>query len=179
MLLPLLEKRRSIRKFQPEPLRKDEIDILAEALLRSPSSRGRNPCEFIVVTDGVMLDKLALAKEHGSAFLKGAPLAVVVCADPERCDVWVEDCAIASIIVQLTAQSMGLGSCWAQIRLRPHGDGRSAEEYLREILGLPRRYVVASIIGIGHPDESPLGHPKESLPYDKIHINAYSSTSEK
>jgi nitroreductase len=178
MLLSLLEKRRSIRKFQPESLKPDEVDALTEALLRSPSSRGRNPWEFIVVTDREMLDKLARAKEHGSAFLKGAPLAVVVCADPERCDVWVEDCAIASIVVQLTAESMGLGSCWVQIRLRPHGGGRSAEEYLREVLGLPARYMVASIIGIGHPDERPPGHPKESLPYDKIHFNGYRRIAE-
>jgi nitroreductase len=178
MFLSLLENRRSTRKFRPKPLSRDEIEILVEALLRSPSSRGRNPWEFILVTDGEMLDKLARAKEHGSAFLKAAPLAVVVCADPERCDVWVEDCAIASIIVQLTAESMGLGSCWTQIRLRPHGDGTSAEEYLREVLGLPERYAVASIIGIGHPEERLPGHPKESLQFDKIHFDRYRRTAE-
>jgi nitroreductase len=173
MLLRLLEKRRSIRKFHSKPLKGDEVDALTEALLRSPSSRGRNPWEFLVVTDRELLGKLALAKEHGSAFLAGAPLAVVVCADPQRSDVWVEDCAIASILVQLTAESMGLGSCWAQIRLRPHGDGRSAEDYLRELLGLPDRFVVASIIGIGHPAEARAPHSKESLEYEKIHRNGY------
>lgn len=176
MLLPLLEKRRSIRKFKPFPLKRDEVDLLVEALLRSPSSRGRNPWEFVVVTDPEILERLSRAKEHGSAFLKGATLAVVVCADPERSDVWVEDCAIASIIVQLTAESMGLGSCWTQIRLRSHGDGRSAEKFVRELLGLPERYAVASIIGIGYPDERPPAHPKESLPYDKIHFNTYGRT---
>jgi len=173
MLLSLLEKRRSIRKFQSEPLNKDEVAALAEALLRSPSSRGRNPWEFVIVTDRELLGKLALAKEHGSAFLTGAPLAVVVCADPQRSDVWVEDCAIASTLVQLTAASMGLGSCWVQIRLRSHGDGRSAADYLRELLGLPDHYEVASIIAIGRPDETKSPHPKESLAYEKIHRNGY------
>lgn len=178
MLLSLLEKRRSIRKFQSKLLKAEEVDLLVEALLRSPSSRGRNPWEFVVVTDPKILEKLSRAKEHGSAFLKGAPLAVVVCADPERSDVWVEDSAIASIIVQLTAESMGLGSCWAQIRLRSHGDGRSAEEYLRQVLNLPDHYVVASIIGIGHPEERPPGHPRESLLSEKIHFNGYHRTRE-
>jgi len=178
MLLSLLENRRSIRNFKSESLKKDEVDILMEALLRSPTSRGRKPWEFIFVSEPEVLNKLAMAKEHGSAFLKGAPLAVVVCADTERSDVWVEDCAIASIIVQLTAESMGLGSCWVQIRLRSHGEGLSSEEYLREVLGFPTHYAVASIIGIGHPEQRPPGHPKKSLQFDKIHFNGFRRTAE-
>lgn len=176
MFLSLLENRRSIRSFQAKPLTKDEVETLVEALLRSPSSRGLKPWEFVVVTDPELLAQLGRAKEHGSAFLAGAPLAVVVAADPQRCDVWIEDCAIASIVVQLAAESLGLGSCWSQIRRRPHGDGRSAEDYLKELLGLPERYVVESVIGIGHPDEDKPPHPKETLPLEKVHFNGYGRT---
>jgi nitroreductase len=98
---------------------------------------------------------------------------VVVAADPKKCDVWIEDCSIASIILQLTAESIGLGSCWAQIRLRGHGDGTSAEAYLKERLGIPDRFVVESVIGIGHPDEEKPSHPRESLDFGKIHHNVY------
>jgi len=173
MLLEMLEKRRSIRKFKPQPLKEDEVSLLIEAMLRSPSSRGRNPWEFVVVDDPEVLADLGRAKEHGSLFLAGAPLAIVVAADPEQCDVWVEDCSIASIIVQLAAASIGLGSCWAQIRLRDHGDGTSAEAYLKERLGLPAHYVVESVIGIGLPDEEKPPHPRESLDFGKIHHNGY------
>lgn len=173
MFLSLLENRRSIRAFQAKPLTEDEVGTLIEALLRSPSSRGRNPWEFVVVTNPELLGGLARAKEHGSGFLSGAPLAVVICADPERCDVWVEDCAIAAIIAQLAAESLGLGSCWAQIRLRPHGDGRSAEDYIKELLGLPEHLVVEAVIGIGHPAEVKVPHPKDALPYEKVHYDGY------
>jgi len=172
-MLDLLQKRRSIRRFAPQPVDPAQLEALVEALLRAPSSRGRNPWEFVVVTDPALLKALSQAKQHGAEFLAGAPLAVVIAADPDRCDVWVEDCAIAAIILQLTAVSLGLGSCWVQIRLRPHGDGRSAEAYVREVVGLPEHLVVDAIIGIGHPGEVKPGHSRSGLPFAKVHRDRF------
>jgi len=173
MFLSLLQKRRSIRQFKPQKVEPEKVDQLIEAALRSPSSRGRNPWQFVVVDDFETLGRLAEAKEHGSEFLAGAPLAIAVCADPERCDVWVEDCAIAAINIQLAAESLGLGSCWVQIRLRPHGDGRSAEAYVREVLGLPESLVVDCIVGVGYPARRLPGHSREGLPFGKVHLNRF------
>ncbi|BCR04562.1 nitroreductase [Desulfuromonas versatilis] len=172
-MLPMLLKRRSTRRFTNQQVDRQQIDQLIEAALRSPSSRGRNPWEFVVVSEPETLAQLARAKQHGSDFLKGAPLAIVVVADPERSDVWVEDCAIASILIQLTAQSIGLASCWVQIRERQHNEELDSEQYLRNLLGLPERYRVLSVIGIGHPDEFKQGHPKSSLEMEKIHYGRY------
>jgi len=172
-LLPLLRLRRSIRRFQPQPVEPGKISCLVEAVLRSPSSRGRNPWEFIVVTDPELLRQLSLAKSHGSSFLAGAPLAVVVAADPAKCDVWIEDCSIAAIILQLTAQSLGLGSCWTQIRMRPHGDGRTAEDFLKGLLQIPESLAVEAVIGIGYPAEKKPGHPREDLLSGQIHHNRF------
>ena len=172
-MIELLRKRRSIRKFTQEPVAPETVELLIEALLRAPSSRGINPWEFLVVDDRELLEKLARAKEHGSEFLKHAPLAIVVCADSSKSDVWIEDCAIASIILQLAALSVGLGSCWAQIRNRNHDGSSSAEEYIRELLGLPERLKVESIIGIGHPGETKRPTPAEDLQYAKGKRNRY------
>ena len=120
MFIDLLRARRSIRRFQDRPVEQEKIDILIEAMLRSPSSRGLSPWEFVVVTEKETLVRLSQAKSYGSSFLKNAPLAIVVCADPKKCDVWVEDCSIASILLHLAATDLGLGSCWIQIRLREH-----------------------------------------------------------
>jgi nitroreductase len=172
-MIELLRKRRSIRKFTREKVAPELVETLVEALLRAPSSRGYNPWEFVLVDDEELLAKLSRAKEHGSGFLQNAPLAVVVCADGNRSDVWVEDCAIAAILVQMTAVSLGLGSCWAQIRNRPHDAAMSAEEYVRELLGLPEHLHVAEIIGIGHPDEKKAPVPAKSLQYDKVKRNRH------
>jgi nitroreductase len=174
-MLEILRQRRSIRRFLPRPVEPEKVDQLIEAVLRAPSSRGRNPWEFIVVTAADRLEALSRAKPHGAEFLAGAPLAIVVAADPQRCDVWVEDCAIAAIILQLTAAALGLGSCWAQIRLRPHDDRRSAEEYVRAVIGLPERLTVDCIIGIGYPDEMKPGHPSGALRFDQVHRERYGS----
>lgn len=173
MLNDLLRHRRSIRKFKTRPVSPDQIEHLEETLLRAPSSRNRQPCEFILVDDPEKLRRLGGAKQHGSAFLEGAPLAIVIAADPEVCDVWIEDCSIAAILVQMTAESLGLKSCWVQIRLRENSEGASAEDEVRDIIGLPGRFRVDCVVGIGYPDETKEGHASEDLSWKKIHRNNF------
>ncbi len=172
-LLKLLRKRRSIRQFIPKPVEADKLDAILEAALRAPTSRGRNPWEFIAVTDPLLLPSLASAKAHGSAFLAGAPLAIVVAADTTKSDVWTEDCSIAAMVIQLAAEDLGLGSCWAQVRLRPHSAACSANEYLQKLLNLPATHEVECIIGIGYPGEQKAGHATASLPFDHLHRNRF------
>ncbi len=172
-MIDILRERRSIRKYEKRAIHKESLEILKEALLRCPTSRGINPWMFVFVDDPGLLELLAKAKEHGSSFLKDAALGIVVCGDETKSDVWVEDCSIASIVVQLTAQSLGLGSCWIQIRKRPHSQDRTAEEYIQETLGIPQHLKVESIISIGYPAESKKPIPREKLEFEKIRYNKY------
>jgi nitroreductase len=175
-MLELLRKRRSIRKYSGVSIDKKSVELLVEALLRSPSSRDIRPWEFIIVDDPELLLKLSKAKEHGSQFLKGAQLAIVVYADSTKSDVWVEDCSIASILVQMAAVSLGLGSCWIQIRKRLFSEKKTSEEYVKEILGLPKHMKVESIISIGYPGETKNPVPKSKLDYSKVKHNHYSAS---
>lgn len=170
-MIGLLRTRRSIRKFTAEKVAPEAVTTLSEAALRAPSSRGLNPWEFMIVDDPETLSRLSRAKLHGAEFLKNAPLAVVVCADGTKSDAWIEDCSIAAIIIQLTAHSLGLGSCWAQIRGRQHDGQQTAEGYVRELLGLPEQMQVETILGIGHPAEKkrPVAH--DALQFEKIRHN--------
>lgn len=172
-MIELLRARRSIRRYSAEPLAPATVELLIEALLRAPSSRNINPGEFVVVDDRDLLVQLSRAKEHSSAFLKQAQLGIVVCADARKSDVWVEDCSIASILVQLTAQSLGLGSCWIQIRKRGHDAEATAEEYIRSILGLPEHIRVLSMISIGLPAEQRVPLGADELEYHKVRHNHY------
>lgn len=173
MFLSLVQKRRSIRQYLEKPVEKEKIELLIEAALRSPSSRGFNPWEFIVVTDRGLLEKLSKAKTHGASFLKNAPLGIVVCADPEKCDVWIEDASIASIFLHLAAESLGLGSCWIQIRMRMHDQTKTSQEYVQKLLNIPENLNVESMIAIGYPAESKPPHRKENLQYAKVFYNEY------
>jgi nitroreductase len=173
MFLSLVQNRRSIRKYQDKPVESEKIDSLVEAVLRAPTSMGKNSWEFVVVTDPALLQKLSSAKPHGATFLKNAALGIVVCGIPQISDVWIEDASIASIFIHLAAASLELGSCWIQIRERKHNDTQTAEAYIAEILNLPAHIKVESIIAIGYPDERKSVHPRESLPYDKVSLNNY------
>ncbi|HME44057.1 MAG TPA: nitroreductase family protein [Syntrophorhabdales bacterium] len=172
-MIEILRKRRSIRKYQATAIDSQAMEVIKEALLRSPSSRGINPWTFIFVDQKDLLQKLSQAKEHGAQFVKDAPLAVVVCGDETKSDVWVEDCSIASIVLQLAVQSLGLGSCWCQIRNRIHSKEKSAEKYVQELLRLPGNLKVLSIIAIGVPAETKAPVAKEQLDYSKIRNNTY------
>ena len=175
MFMSLIQKRRSIRKFLAKPVEDEKIDLLIEAALRSPSSRGYNPWEFVVVTERDLLDKLSNSKLHGSQFLKNAPLGIVICADPDKCDVWIEDCSIASTFIFLAAESIGLRSCWIQIRERMHNESMSSEAYVMDVLDITPKLKVESIIALGYPDETKPFHKKEDLQYEKVHNNHYGS----
>ena len=87
-------------------------------------------------------------------------MAIVVIADTEKTDVWIEDASIATIVIQLAAEDMGLGTCWVQIRRRSDADGNPAEDNVRGILGIPQRYAVLSIVAVGHK-------ARESKPFDE------------
>ncbi|HHW69861.1 MAG TPA: hypothetical protein GX392_00730 [Clostridiales bacterium] len=172
-MLDILFKRRSIRRYKSKAIEREKVDSILKAALLSPSSRGIRPWEFIVVTDRAVLYKLSQCRKHGSAFLKDAPLGIVVLAHENESDVWVEDASIASIIMQLEAQVLGLGSCWIQIRNRMYDDTKTSEKYIRDVLSIPDGIRVESIISIGYPDEEKSPHSEDELDYDKIYINRY------
>jgi len=170
-MLNTLRNRRSIRKFTDKIIEDSKIKILKEALLLSPTSRNIEPCEFIMVRDKTTLKKLSELKTHGSAFLEGCDTAFVICGDTVKSDVCVEDCSIASIVLQLTAETIGLKSCWAQVRLRS-GDIDS-ETYVKNLLNIPADFTVVSVIGIGYPAEEREPRADDSLQRDKIHVEKF------
>lgn len=172
-MIELLRARRSIRKYIDRPIEPQKIELLKEAALRSPSSRNIDPWEFIFVDQRELLRKLSLAKPHGARFLAEAALGVVICADGDKSDVWVEDCSIASILVQMVAQSIGLGSCWIQIRNRMFDDKVTSEDYVKCVLNVPGHVKVESIVAIGYAAQTREPLPREELKDEKIRSNSY------
>lgn len=173
MFNSLVEKRRSIRRYKDKKVEQDKVSRLIEAALCAPSSMGHTPWEFIIVDDRDTLEKLSKAKAHGASFLKNAPLAIVVCADPAKSDVWVEDAAISAVFIQLAAEAMGLGSCWIQIRKRMHEDGKSASRHVKDLLQIPDNLEVQCFIAAGYPDETKPARKKEDLLYERVHKGSY------
>lgn len=169
----LIQKRRSTRKFTSEELTQEEVVTLLKAGLMAPSSKRTNCWQFIAVDDKELLERLSHCKASGSDFLKEAALALVVVADPLTSDVWIEDASVASILIQLQAEDLGLGSCWIQLRERSTANGTSSNEYVHELLNLPLQLQALSIIAIGHKAIERKPFNEDNLQWEKIHINQY------
>lgn len=172
-MLEILYNRRSTRKFSEKKVEDDIVHQLLKAGLHSPSSKNSQPWEFVVVDDPELLGQLSIAKPHGACLLKHAPLAVVVAGDKTKSDVWIEDCSIASIILQLAAEGLGLGSCWVQIHRRYHDDDTTANEFISELLNIPDHLEVLSIVGIGYKAADRPALSDKEIDWNKVMRNSY------
>jgi nitroreductase len=169
----LLKTRRSIRKYLPKVVEQEKIDLITKAALMSPASKRSNSWEFVVVQDKATLQKLADCRPHGSQFLAESPLGIVVIADTTKSDVWIEDVSIASIIMQLQVQDLGLGSCWIQVYNRHKDDQTTTESYIRNLLNIPEHFAVLNIISIGYPNEERKPYDESKLAIEKIHSEKF------
>ncbi len=74
-----IEKRRSIRKFKPDPVPDEIVGQLLEAARLAPSGTNLQPWRFIIVKSPEMREKLGAAIPF--KFVVQAPLIFVCCAD--------------------------------------------------------------------------------------------------
>ncbi|NLK63370.1 MAG: hypothetical protein GX287_07970 [Fusobacteria bacterium] len=172
-MLDLLLRRRSTRKFKGDKIPKEKIENLLKCALLSPSSRTTTPWLFTVIDNPEIISKLSIAKLTGSTFLKNAPLVIVVSAEHDKTDMWVEDTSIASTIIQLAAEKQDLGSCWVQIRGRMQSDTVTSDSFVKELLGMPDTVSIEALIAIGYKDEEKTPYTEENLKYDKVSYNTF------
>lgn len=168
-LLDVMLKRCSTREFSKKAVTKEELDkILASALL-APTSMNRQPCNFMVVENKDILEKLSKSKDHGSSFVKNADKAIVVVVDSLIADTWCEDSSIALTFMHLMASNLGIGSCWVQIHLRSK-NGRDSEKIVRDILKIDNHYRIVGLLALGNYKEIPNSKTLNDLDKSKIHF---------
>ncbi|WMJ85298.1 nitroreductase family protein [Anaerocolumna sp. MB42-C2] len=172
-MLNLYKTRRSIRKFQDKAIEQDKMEEILKGALMAPSSKGLRPWELLVVTDGELLQKLSESRGPASKLISGAAAGIVVLADAKCSDVWTEDASIIAIMIQLSAHSLGLGSCWVQVRERLTPQGETVDSYIKNLLGVPAKYKTECILALGYPAEEKESHKEADLPLKKIHFNAF------
>lgn len=172
-LLDLIQQRRSIRIFTEQKVEAEKISSLLKAALWAPTSKNNRPWEFVVVENKNSLLQLSKCKPHGAAFLAKAPLGIVVLGDADKSDVWVEDCSIASIMMQITAEELGLGSTWIQIRKRKSEAGRPAEDKVKSITNAPAHLSVLGIMAFGYKAKERTPYTEDDLLMDRIHHEVF------
>lgn len=161
-LSEILFRRRSVRKFTDRKVDRQTIDKILEAALTAPSSKNTRSSRFMVVDDPTMLERISQMRDSGSAFVKNAPMAVIVLGDTALTDLWVDNCAISATILQLAAEEQGLGSCWVHVNGRPRKkdapDMGTASEYLRKLLPIPASWSPLCVVALGYAADYPAPH---------------------
>ena len=168
-MLQTILNRRSVRQYTDEAIPEEKLNAILCAGLAAASSKNRRPWEFVLVQDRAMLDRLCDCRPGAGNLLGKCQAAIVVCADTEAVDVWVEDCASAITQMHLMADALGVGSCWLQVRLRKAADGRDTADVVRQLLGIPGKYALMAMLTLCMPASHPAPHTVEELLLDKIH----------
>ena len=173
-MIDFIKGRRSCRSYRKQEISDEKLKRIIKAGLLAPSGRAKRPWEFILIKDSEILEKLSNCRKAGGGFfLKDADAAVVILADPEKTDVWTEDCSIAASYIQLEAHSIGIGSCWVQVRNRIYEGEKTAEEYIKEILSIPEKYKVECMIGFGYPEEERESNTEKDVEWNKLHMDKF------
>ncbi|MFY9814497.1 MAG: nitroreductase family protein [Dehalococcoidales bacterium] len=157
-----IRKRSSVREYENKPVSENKILNVLEAARLAPSGANRQYWKFVVVQDPQRRQELAKAS-GGQNHVAQAPVVIAAVATmPEglmRCGVpgYAVDLAIAVDHMTLAAVDEGLGTCWI---------GAFSQEVARDILNIPDKYRIVSLLTLGFP-KTP-GRPKSRKSLDEI-----------
>ena len=154
-VMKALLERRSIRKFKPDALTKEQLGQIVEAGLYAASGKGAQSAIAVVVTNKALRDRLSSENcriggwEEGFDPFYGAPVLVLALADPAS-STWVEDASCALENMMLAAHALGLGSIWIN-RAKQEFDMPEYQALLKE-LGIEGEWEGIAHLAVGYID---------------------------
>ena len=159
----LLE-RRSIRKYDARPVPDEVLDAILLAGIHAPSGMNTQGVRLVAVRDPQTvaylsrLNAAVMGATHDPFY--GASCVVIVLADPEIYNGWVEDGALALGNMMNAAHALGLGSCWIH-RAREVFDTDEGKAILRD-LGIEGDYEGIGNCILGYTEgEEPQAKPRK------------------
>ena len=164
--------RKSVRKYTDQKIEPEKINNLLKAAMSAPSAVNRQPWDFIVVDDKLVLEKIAKAMPYAK-MTKNAAIAIVVCGNLKKAlpgkakDYWVQDCSSATTNILLAAHAQGLGAVWTGV----YNDEKKVDK-LKEILALPQHIIPLNVIPIGYPSKINL-KDNSRFKEKSIHYNSW------
>jgi nitroreductase len=171
-------KRRSIRKYKPDPISEETLNTLLESVRKAPSWANTQCWRLVVVRDNDIKARMADClfafggkPSHTAEAMKIAPVAIAFCAEigksgytfkeprepaTDKGDYWyMFDVALAMENLALSAVSMGLGTVIV---------GAFDPHKVAEVLKVPPEFAVVALTPLGCPDESPDPRPRKEIP---------------
>lgn len=174
----LTKKRRSVRKYLDAPIDPEKLKDIVDSGLRAPTSKNNRSTHFTIVEDKALITQLSQCRKHGSAFLEGAPVVIVVSSDSSKSARPYSDCATAASFMMLAVADNDLGACWCHVEDSPHPDGGTAEAYIRGLLGMPSEEKILCMLGIGEVAEHGMLEPRERMAeWERVFIGRFGRES--
>lgn len=172
--LQIIKQRRSIRSFQEEQIKEEELQAILEAGMYAPNA-GDQAWHFTVVQNKQLLDRLnSTAKEAAKHLdiegirelgnneqfncLYGAPTLIIVSGKGQSPIPLEADCAAATQNLLVAAESMGLGSCWIHFVLFGFYSPQGPE--LQKELKIPEGYRPYYSAALGYKLEEAVTAPE-------------------
>jgi len=160
-IFEVIEKRRSIRKFKPNPVAKEDLRKILEAGRLAPSGGNRQPWYFIVVRSLKTKKALSIVANN-QKFIADADTLIVALGVPgvENRPLsstripYKQDPMIAIEHMILAATALGYGTCWI---------GAFNENEIKKILKIPKNLAVVALLPAGVPDENPPSRPRKAF----------------
>ena len=154
--------RRSIRKYKPEQISREELDTVLQAGICAPTGMNRQSPLVIAVQNKAMRDQLsrmnAAVMGTDSDPFYGAPTVVVVLAAANSPHA-VQDGSLVMGNMMNAAKAIGLGSCWIN-RAREVFDSEEGKQLLVQ-WGVEGEYIGIGNCILGYPDEDPVMKPRK------------------
>lgn len=157
--LQVMNSRRSIKAYKPDPVPEELVDAVMEAGTYAPSAMGRQSATIVCVRDKATRDRVA--KMNAAVMgadtdpFYGAPVILLVLATGKNALV---DGACVLENMLLAAHACGLGGCWIN-REREMFAGDEGKALLKE-WGLSEELEGVGAVALGYP----AAPPKPSLP---------------
>ena len=157
-----INERRSIRKFKNIDIAENILGILLNAAQAAPSAGNVQGRDYIIITDQEIKQQLVEAS-YNQKFINQAPIIIVFVANIERSSniyggrgilYAIQDATVSGMNVMLVAHDLGIGTCWI---------GAFDEDFVKEILGIPKNLKPIAIIPVGYPDEIPIAPQRLDL----------------
>ena len=173
-LMDVLKKRRSVRKYTNQIIPDEALEKILSAGMLTPSGKGLKPWQAVVVRDPDTLAALYSCRMGGAKMLETATCAIAVFSDKDKTDTYIEDSSLFMGYMHLMASSLGIGSVWLQIRLRPSDqEGVTSEEFVRSLLGVPENMMPEAILVMGYPETQPEPNPMPEFPSEFVHYEKW------
>ncbi len=157
----LIQKRRTIRKYQDRPVEREKILRCIEAARLGPSAENVQPWRFIILDDPALRERVARKAFSGIYFTTRwaikAPVLVVILAKLDvitnRIGAYLQNCQfylldIGAAVQQMALQALELdiGTSWL---------GWFNGKKVRRELNIPDKYHVVAMMSMGHIERWP------------------------